>query len=182
MLLEMTPTSIGRGGSFIALAGFDINSIGLAFENIDVKIDTGCSVSTLSMQRYRLSGEFCKSCKEQDIKNNIPYMLSYGVETGGRRHSIPVSYEEKMDCTAMKFLHGISHFVLERIELPVNNIYINYDRANHMLIGMDILDKLDIHMGESKANGKQIFLACPKNEITADYQEALEKHFGLTQI
>lgn len=182
MLLEITPTSLGRGGSFTTLASFDIASIGLTFQNVDVKVDTGCSVSTLSLQRYKLSEGFCKSCKEQDIRNNVPYMISYGIETGGRKHKRPLSFEEKMECPAMKFLHGVSNFCLNDTGMPVQDIYINFDRANHMLIGMDILDKLNIHMGESKVNGRYLFIACLKDAITSEYKEALREHFGLTKI
>ncbi|MCM1092001.1 MAG: hypothetical protein NC092_00195 [Butyrivibrio sp.] len=182
MMVEIMPTGIGRGGSFVTLASFDVESIGLTFENIDVKVDTGCSVSTLSLQRYKLSEEFCRKCKEQDIKNDVSYMLSYGIESGGRKHKKPLTLEDKMDCTAMKFLHDTSNFYLNGVRISVQNIYINFDRANHMLIGMDILDKLDIHMGESKINGKYLFIACPKDDITLEYKSALKEHFGLVGI
>ena len=98
ILLETAPTSILRGGIFNTIASFNVDSIGLAFENIDVKIDTGCSVSTLSLQRYKLSESFYKRCKERDIKDNLPYMLSYGVETGGSKHNIPVRNWWKITC------------------------------------------------------------------------------------
>lgn len=182
ILLEMVPTSVGCGGAFNTIASFNIDSIGLTFENIDVKIDTGCSVSTLSLQRYKLSEGFYKRCKERDIKGNVPYMLSYGVETGGRKHNIPVGFEDKMKCTAIKFLHSASHFILKDMEITIKDIYVNYDRTSHMLIGMDILNKLDIHMGESRITGKYIMIACRKDDFSTAYLNALDEHFGLVKL
>ena len=45
--------------------------------------------------------------------------------------------------------------------------------------GMDILQSWDIHMGISKMNGKNLFPACPKDNICKEYKDALSKHFGM---
>ncbi len=44
---------------------------------------------------------------------------------------------------------------------------------------MDILSKLDIHIGKSKILEKTIFLACPNNSINQVYLNALKQHFEL---
>jgi len=58
-------------------------------------------------------------------------------------------------------------------------VNISYDRTGNILIGMDILSKLDIHIGKSKILGKTIFLACPNNNINQVYLNALKQHFEL---
>ncbi len=44
----------------------------------------------------------------------IPYYLSYGAESGGLKHAVPVTDGRKMDCPAMKSEHGISDFTIRR--------------------------------------------------------------------
>lgn len=50
----------------------------------------------------------CKILKGIDISNCIPYYISYGVESGGLKHTVPQTDGEKMNCPAIKFEHGIS--------------------------------------------------------------------------
>ena len=68
-------------------------------------------------------------------------------------------------------------FILVCIENDFVNI--SYDRTGNILIGMDILSKLDIHIGKSKILEKTIFLACPNNSINQVYLNALKQHFEL---
>ena len=105
--------------------------------------------------------------------------LSYGIESGGLKHKIPVTNEEKMDCPAMKFEHGITDFLIGGVRISSDIICLNYDRSGNILIGMDILEKWDIHIGISKKTGKSLFLACPFENQCKEYLEALEMHFGI---
>lgn len=98
--------------------------------------------------------------KETDIIKDTPYYLSYGIESGGLKHKMPITDADKMDCPAMKFEHGISNFTIEGIKIPADKICLNYDRRGNILIGMDILKDWDIHMGISKLTGKNIFRSC----------------------
>lgn len=56
----------------------------------------------------------------------------------------------------------------------------SYDRTGNILIGMDILSKMDIHIGKSKITNKTIMLACPYEMINNEYYKALNEHFGLS--
>lgn len=60
----------------------------------------------------------------------------------------------------------------------IHDIGVNYDRTSNILIGMDILKDFDFHCGESKVNGKYLFLGCLKEEINALYLDELYRHFG----
>ena len=114
--------------------------------------------------------------------NGTPYFLSYGVESGGIRNEAPVTDDEKMECPAMKFEHGISDFRIDGVEIASDKICLNYDRKGNILIGMDILQDWDIHIGVSKVTGKNLFLACPVGNECGEYMDALERHFGICRI
>lgn len=176
--IEMLPTVYGVGGSFYTEASFVLDNFRSPFYDIGVKIDTGCSISTIPLKRLKVSDTLCKVLKESDIFNHIPYYLSYGIESGGLKHTVPVTDSEKMNCPAMKFEHGISDFTVAGMRIPCDKICLNYDRRGNILIGMDILQNWDIHMGTSRITGKNLFLACPKESICQEYLEVLAQHFG----
>lgn len=171
--IAKTPTSVGIGGTFSALASFKLDNINFYFNNVNVKIDTGCSISTITLKPLNVSKTMLKNLKSNDILNGNKYMLSYGVETGGTPHSKPVTYDDKMQCTAMKFEHAITNFELDGMMLSHDKIYVNYDRSGNILIGMDILENWDIHIGKDDT-GETIFLACPLDQINDDYLRELK--------
>lgn len=177
--IKMAPTPLKIGGSYQTRARFTLDNFLSPFQDVEVKIDTGCSISTIPLKRLKVSDTLCKTLKQIDISNHIPYYLSYGVESGGLRHVKPITEEEKMGCPAMKFEHGISDLTIAGVRIPCDKICLNYDRKGNILIGMDILQNWDIHMGISKMNGKNLFLACPKDNICKEYRDALFKHFGM---
>lgn len=177
--IEMTPTTNGIGGSFSTAASFRLDNFKAPFYDIEVKIDTGCSISTIPLKRLKVSDLLCKSLKKIDVANKVSYFLSYGIESGGLKHTIPVADTEKMECSAMKFEHKVSDFVIGGVKISSDKIYLNYDRHGNVLIGMDILENWDIHIGISRKSGKSVFLACPKESVCREYVEALEMHFGI---
>ena len=73
----------------------------------------------------------------------------------------------------------MGHLVLILVCIENDFVNISYDRTGNILIGMDILSKLDIHIGKSKIVEKTIFLACPNNSINQVYLNALKQHFEL---
>lgn len=179
--IEMQPTACRVGGSFSAEAEFCLDNFKSPFYDIDVKIDTGCSISTIPLKRLNVSDTMCKILKKTDIKNQIPYYLSYGVESGGMKHNLPVTMNEKENCPAMKFEHKISNFMIGGLRIPCEKIFLNYDRRGNILIGMDILSKFEIHMGISKITGKNLFIACLAENKSYEYFEALSKHFEISK-
>lgn len=100
-----------------------------------------------------------------------------GVETGGYKHRKPVTFDEKMDGHALKFEHVVSEFQIAGDSLTKETVFVNYNRKGNILIGMDILQDLDIHMGTSTKNGRHLFIACPKDSLCREYSDALEQHF-----
>lgn len=177
--VEMLPTASGLGGSFTTEAAFLLDNFQAPFYDIGVKIDTGCSISTIPLKRLNVSETLCRTLKKEDIFNHIPYYLSYGVESGGIKHSVPATEIEKMNCPAMKFEHEIGNFTIGGMKIPCDRICLNYDRRGNILIGMDILAKLDIHMGISKVTGENLLIACPLESKSQEYLDALAEHFGI---
>ena len=159
---EMVPTACGIDGSFSAKASFCLDNFKAPFYDIEVKIDTGCSISAIPLKRLR-----------------VPYFLSYGIESGGNKHDIPTTDDDKMRCPAMKFEHGVSDFRIGGVKISSDRVCLNYDRKGNVLIGMDILKDWDIHIGVSKVTGKNLLLACPMESDFRVYVNALKRHFGL---
>lgn len=176
--VEMTPTSYGVGGAFHTKACFVLDNFQAPFYDIEVKIDTGCSISTIPVKRLKVSDALCRILKERDIANRKPYYLSYGVETGGLKHVEPVTDTEKMECAAMKFEHRVADMTIAGMPVPCDKICLNYDRRGNILIGMDILQNWDIHMGISNKTGKHLFIACPLERISREYLDVLGMHFA----
>lgn len=168
------------GGSFIAEASFKIIlDKEYVFRDAIVKIDTGCTVSVLTLKR--LMEDNLVYLKNRDIVNNVPSMLSYGVESIGTEHHMPVTVEEKMKCSALKFKHDVSEFVIGGVNLGRGSIFVNYDRTSNILIGLDILKTWDIHIGNDES-GETILLACPYSQINDEYLLELERIFKIGTI
>jgi len=144
-----------------------------------LKIDTGCGFTTFPLMTL---GAFTQTEAEifklNDIRNKVKYSLSYGVETGGQKHKVPQTEQDKMQCRAMGFFKHIQNWSIGGVNLGDKCIRINYDRTGNILLGMDILKDWDIHMGTIDT-GETIFLACPKDQINDEYLQELEKTFHI---
>lgn len=159
---------------------------GLWFRDIDAKIDTGCSYTTVPVQMTGLSLEEAMALKIVDSRNDsVKKHISFGVNDSKEKKETDKQLFRQgrfMDLKSVTFEHEAGDLEVEGLMIGWQDIRISYDRVGNILIGMDILEKLDIHMGESRLNGKQLFIACPKDYITDDYLKALNEHFGLTRI
>lgn len=158
---------------------------GLSFRNIDAKIDTGCSYTTVPIQVTGLSRAEATALKFLDTENiDIKKHISFGVnDSKEKKDTDKLLFEKKkfMELKSITFEHEVSNLELEDVVFGSHNIRVSYDRIGNILIGMDTLERLDIHIGESKVTGKQIFIACLKDKITEEYIGELERHFGLTK-
>ncbi len=163
--------------SFEAYADFGL--MDNDYNNILIKIDTGCSISTIPYYRLWKNEYLCKKKKQEDINDDIPYTFSYGVETGGRHHRIPRTRKGKLKCEAIKFKHNIEKLTIAGCEIGDCSMYVNYDRRGNILIGPDILQRFDSLMGISRDSGKYIMLACPRDQVDKrEFYEEVRRHFG----
>lgn len=154
---------------------------GMHIYDVPFKIDTGCSISTIPYCKLiSLNSEELLDLKKIDIENNVPYVLSYGVESSGMPHTTPVTVEEKLSCSAMKFQHLFTELELDGYKLPDLNFHINYDRRGNILIGMNILKLFDIHIGTSKITGKTTLVALLQSQKDkSEYNALIADHFGI---
>lgn len=181
----MQPSANGLGGSFISTATFKLDNMPFTFNNISVKIDTGCSISVVPLAKIIIQREILDQLKDYDIRNNISSIVSYGVETGSNRPRRPESYEEKMASSALKFEHSVYGFTVAGVPVDIKTIHVNYDRTGNILIGMDILKDWDIHIRTIRNKnleeyGETIFLGCPMEQINNQYLIELERIFGIS--
>lgn len=182
--IKIIMTQTGIGGSFNALATFELDNIQNVISNVKIKMDTGCSISVIPLAAFNTDKEYLTALKQSDINGDIDYVVSYGVETGSSRPPKPESYEEKMASPALKFKHTIKNFSINGVQLNHKTIHINYDRTGNILIGMDIMKDWDIHIStvtnpDLEETGKTIFLACPKDSINAEYISELKRLFKI---
>ncbi len=168
--------SRGNGGSFYARASYKLDNIEAPFSNIMVKIDTGCSVSTIPLGKQ--PEEIRITNKKNDIINQVDCLKSYGVESGGEEHPESITLKEKIEDKAYKFKHKISDFVIDGVQINAASIYLNYDRKGNILIGMDIMRNWDIHIGTDEI-GETIFLACPKDQLNDGYYMERNRLFDI---
>ena len=179
--IELTPNRCG-GGSFNCKADFILDNFPSSFKNIDVKIDTGCSISTIPIRKINADKRICRREKAKDIDKGVPYLQSYGVESGGKNHRKPNTRRQKMKCEALKFQHSLKMMRINGVLMNIDYIYLNYDRSGNILIGMDILKQMICHIDESLVTGKLTLLCCPREYVTADFKEALYRHFRIAQV
>ncbi len=178
--LTLTPTASGRGGSFTCDISFSLDNFPMLFKGIPAKIDIGCSISTIPARRLNIPKTICAKKKEEDIDKGLPYVYSYGIESIGRNHLKHHTKMGKMRCSALKFCHGVSDFKILGMAVPISDIFVNYDRTGHILIGTDILEHFITVFDLSRVTGKYTMLAClrelpDKSAFTA----AVNDHFGL---
>lgn len=176
--IELTPY-IDGGGYFEGEAKFALDNFEVPFNKVDVKIDTGCSVSTIPVKKLNIPSTMCKKLKKKDIEDDVDSMISYGVETGGTFHIEPVTKRQKIKCPDLKFKHTITDFIINGVRIPVNSIYLNYDRCGNVLIGMDILEQMISHIDVSKKTGTLLLLCAPRDNVDDDFAEAMKEHFDI---
>lgn len=146
------------------------------------KLDTGCGYSTVSYRVLcNISHNASLKYKNEAILSGMKFQRSYGVsdtDSIKERDRQLIADGRLLECTALKFTHEKVAMSLNGYHL-VHDIAVNYDRTSNILIGMDILKEFDFHCGVSRITDKYTFLGCLKNDITQEYAEALQVHFGL---
>lgn len=155
---------------------------GTRFTNVNVKIDTGCSTTTILASRLGIPKTITQKLKKQDCNNTlIKKDISFGVNDSPQfRQNAKSAFQsrqyEQLPCVS--FVHEIKHFEISGTPIENTNIKVNYDRTGNILIGMDIISTWDTHIGTLNT-GETLLLACPKNRLNFTYFKELEKFFNL---
>lgn len=153
------------------------------FKDINVKIDTGCPYTSIPVRKLGIDTTECYRLKQIDcLDKTIEKQISFGVnDLTSKRISDKSDFlaHNYMGLTSISFKHTIDSMTIAGVDIGKNMVRLSYDRTGNILIGMDIIGKMDNHIGMSKKIGRVIFLACPIDKINQDYLLALEEHFGL---
>lgn len=145
-------------------------------------IDTGCYFNLFPLRTLGVSPDEIIMDKRYFILNSYKWEILRGVEDSyhyTRADIERMSLQEKMNCKALVFHTKLSNLILNDCKIGSGAIRVNCDTNGSILIGMGLLKYFDFHIGKSKKNGKNVFIACVKKHITSDYLNALEEHFGL---
>ena len=172
-----------NNNAFVTDMSVSIPDLGINVCTCKCKIDTGCSYSTIPFFRLEPLMNNALELKSKDIFNKVPYMQTYGVESGGDTHSKPQTFDEKMECPALKFKHKMINVNFNGYAVGDFDVHINYDRRGNILIGMDILKEFIIYMDVSIVTGKEtLIMMLRSEENTSDFYRECAKHFGITSI
>lgn len=154
--------------------------------NALAKIDTGCGKTSipLASKKFMIDEDTLLYFKKSAIDSGLSARLSFGVSDN---YSIKCREKELFDngdflkCNAVNFQHNVPYFSInDYILSDVGSVMVSYNRGNNILIGMDILEKLDFHCGYSKVLNNYIFIGVLRTqEDKSDYYRALEEHFGI---
>lgn len=68
----------------------------------------------------------------------------------------------------------VADIVFEDVDIRVTTA-----TSGNVLLGMDLLSRMDVHIGESKILKNTLLLACPNNTMCDEYLLNLENHFQL---
>ena len=179
ILLELNQHNEIRADVNITIKSLDITAI----RDINVKIDTGCPYTSIPILKLGISNIKAQQMKQKDcINNEIKKEISFGVnDTKEKREEDKKKFQNRqfMELKSITFRHGGIDIDFGGVHIDKEFVKISYDRTGNILIGMDILSKLDIHIGKSKLLGKTIFIACPNDNLNQDYFNALNQHFKL---
>ena len=144
------------------------------------KIDTGCSYSTIPYVKLNSDVMMASQFKGLDIHNEQYSIESYGVESSGIAHKSPVTFDEKMKCTALKFRHDMINVAFNEYQVGNLPVFINYDRRGNILIGMDVLSKFIIYIDTSRVTGKETLIMTLKSEPDkSSFYDKVKDHFNI---
>lgn len=175
--------TLSNKNEFRTEASFEIG--GNLYSNVDVKIDTGCPRTSFPIQKLGVSDAEAYKLKYTDCQDpSIKKSISFGVnDTLLKRQEDTKKYKAKryMELTSISFCHVASGLTIGNCLLGDFPVLVSYDRTGNVLIGMDILKNLDAHIGTTE-QGNTVFVACPKNQLSLEYQEELSSLFNLKRV
>lgn len=147
------------------------------------KIDTGCSYSTIPYVKLNSDIMLASQFKSLDIHSEKYSIESYGVESSGMVHKSPVTYDEKMECKALKFRHDMVNVAFNDYQVGDLPVFVNYDRRGNILIGMDILSKFIIYMDTSRVTGRETLIMTLKSESDkSGFYDEVKRHFNIIAV
>lgn len=151
---------------------------------IGAKFDTGCSMTMISYKSLGISDSDRLYSKEIAIKRyrNGELSLTYskGVESEDIKLPSPYSLtdDELMESTYICFKYYVDDFSVCKCGIGKQAVKVSYDRTGHSLLGMNIINNYDIHIGSDTLD--MVLLGTQREqEDKSTYYALLEKYFSL---
>ena len=175
LLIELSDKNELRGDASFKL-------LGKKYSNINVKIDTGCPYTSIPVRKIGMSEQLAQQCKLSDSNDkNVKKAISFGVNDDQKKRAndnLNFCAGDYMSINSVSFIHILENLEINGCKISDSiEIKVSYDRTGNILIGMDILKKMDIHIGFSKIYKKNVLIACMKDRINSQYLVALNEHF-----
>lgn len=153
-----------------------------------IEIDTGASSTFIPFNALGNERKDCMYAKQYMLnKPHTDFGVLQGVEGSfsgiGKNAVKKMSFEEKMDFAGLTFHGSILDFSVDNYHIAKEcKVSISFDSTRkYALLGMDILQYFDFHIGVSNVTGKCTFIGCLKDRINKEYLKELDKHFGYKQ-
>ncbi|MCR5788777.1 MAG: hypothetical protein K6G83_02720 [Lachnospiraceae bacterium] len=163
----------------------DLSFRGTDYTKVDVKIDTGCGYSSFPALRLGITPSDAYRLKVVDSSDTtIRKAISFGVNDSKlKREEDKKKFKNKMymDLTSITFRHDLSGLSIGNYAIGNCDVRISYDRTGNILIGMDILKRLDIHIGTIDT-GQTVLIGCRKGMLTQGYRNELNRLFDVRKV
>ena len=121
-----------------------------------------------------------RDCGDKRVAKSI----SFGVnDTKQKKDEDKKKFKSQryMELNSISFKHTAIDFSLNDLSLGDIDVLVSYDRVGNILIGMDILKKLEIHIG-TLATGETVLLACSKDNLSDEYRLRLNSLFDVRKV
>lgn len=153
---------------------------GAVLDKLNFKIDTGCPLTTIPLLRTPLSHSVIEVNKQKDYGDTlVKKQISFGVNDSLLKRKTDKEkfkqglYDQLDSVTCTK---KVNNFIIAGCGFGNMDIKVSYTRTGNMLIGMDVLQKCDIHIARASDN-KIHLLACPGHKINDAYLLKLEEFY-----
>lgn len=177
-------SKLSQKNEFRCLGSFEL--FGMKPNNLSFKIDTGCGRTSVPLKKVNIESSVLEQYKNLDYSDeSIIKTVSFGVnDTAEDRDRAKVLIKQKRysEIHSLMCTRTLKNFTIGGVNLGDISLRVSYTRVGNILIGMDILSKMECHIITTPDN-ETYFLACPIDQIKAgngdDFYIELENLYNL---
>ncbi|MBR1669299.1 MAG: hypothetical protein IJ695_01205 [Butyrivibrio sp.] len=151
-----------------------------------IKIDTGAHGILIPLRTLCWTDSQIKKLLDDAVKHSRKSLsVINGVESVNNISSAQLRNESE---SFIKSYKGVAisiladKIVVGDLEFKDVPVRVTPHTTGNILLGMDVIKKMDNHIGTSRITGETTLLACPEDAISQGYLDALDKHFGIKMI
>ena len=149
-----------------------------------IEIDTGCSNSNIAFKKFfKVDDEEAIKYKKKAIASGVEKHLGFGVSDSKKDRVEAYNLLREGKSLKCKYVNFVYNTDFSFFDYKFNHdVRVNFDRDGNSLLGMDILKDFDMHIGKSLITGKVTFLGCRKDDVSAEFIQAIQSHLGYVPI